>query len=151
VSLCVENNKWIKNRKGKSKMNDDISKKSDSYWKEKLSPESYAVTREAATERPFTGKYNDFFEGGDYHCICCNQFLFKSDTKFESGCGWPAFFESIEDSIEYKEDLSHGMKRVEVLCSNCGAHLGHVFEDGPPPTGKRYCINSVAIQFKKNE
>lgn len=122
--------------------------KPESYWKEKLSDEQYRVLRQAGTERPFTGEYDEFDEPGTYKCAACGQELFTSKTKFHSGCGWPSFFDSIEDDkIEEVEDLSHGMRRVEVRCANCGSHLGHVFPDGPEPTGLRYCINSVALDF----
>lgn len=118
-------------------------------WSKKLTPIQFHVTQEAGTERPFTGEYWDLFEKGTYHCICCGNYLFTSDTKFNSSCGWPSFFDALnEDAIEIKKDFSHGMIRDEVRCKKCGAHLGHVFEDGPKPTGLRYCINSAALEFK---
>ena len=123
--------------------------KSKDQWKSILSEESYLVTRESATERPFTGKYWNFDKDGTYHCICCATPLFKSDTKFDAGCGWPSFFLPVDNqSIKEIEDNSFGMSRIEVKCTNCDAHLGHVFNDGPEPSGLRYCINSVSIDFE---
>ena len=124
-------------------------KKTNDEWRLTLSEESYRVTRESATERPFSGKYWNFDQEGSYHCICCSTPLFKSDTKFDAGCGWPSFFLPVDSqSIKEIEDNSFGMSRIEVKCSNCDAHLGHVFNDGPEPSGLRYCINSVSIDFE---
>ena len=125
-------------------------KLSNKEWKQKLSEEQFKILREASTERPFTGKYNMHFEDGTYKCAGCNTPLFASETKFDSGCGWPSFDEAIEGSIEYKQDRTLGMLRTEILCANCGGHLGHVFDDGPTVTGKRYCVNSLSLNFNSN-
>ncbi|MCY4031493.1 MAG: peptide-methionine (R)-S-oxide reductase MsrB [Hyphomicrobiales bacterium] len=122
--------------------------KSDSHWREALTPEAYHVTREAGTERPFTSALNAEKREGDYHCICCDTKLFSSGEKFDSGTGWPSFFAPVDASaINEKEDRKLFMRRTETLCTACDAHLGHVFPDGPPPTGLRYCINGVALRF----
>ena len=122
---------------------------SDKYWKENLSEESYRILREKGTEPPFSGKYNLHFENGYYLCKACENPLFKSDQKFDSGCGWPSFDDAIKGSVKNILDKSHGMIRTEIVCNNCGGHLGHVFNDGPTETGQRYCVNSLSIDFMK--
>jgi peptide-methionine (R)-S-oxide reductase len=124
--------------------------KTNAEWQAELTPEQYRVLREKGTEAPFSGEYDHSFEPGSYHCAGCGATVFESETKYDSGCGWPAFYAPAnEDAVDESTDVTHGMIRTEVLCSNCGGHLGHVFPDGPRPTGRRYCINSAALKLEE--
>jgi peptide-methionine (R)-S-oxide reductase len=126
--------------------------KTDEEWKKELTPEEYAVTRMKGTERPFTGEYYKTKTEGMYTCTCCGAELFDSNTKYDSGSGWPSFYQPTDkDSIQEETDSSHGMTRTEIMCKSCGAHLGHVFPDGPRPTGLRYCVNSLSLKLKPKE
>jgi len=133
-----------------SRTNEEKVEIAEEQWKKLLSPEQYYIARQKGTERPWTSKFEKFEEKGTYYCAACGNTLFQSNTKFDSGCGWPSFFEPVsKKSIIYTEDNTLGMKRTEVQCGRCKAHLGHVFDDGPPPTGLRYCINGVILGFEK--
>jgi len=153
LTACAQEKKTKTKTKTKTQTAKQIASngkaaKTDAEWREVLTQEQYDVLRNKATERPFTGEYYKHFEKGVYACAACGNPLFKSDAKFDSDCGWPSFDQAIEKSVVYKEDNSYGMQRTEVMCANCGGHLGHVFDDGPEETtGNRFCTNSVSITF----
>jgi peptide-methionine (R)-S-oxide reductase len=128
-----------------------VVEKTEQEWRDELTPEQFQVLRLKGTERPFTGKYWDEKADGTYSCAACGQELFTSETKFDSGCGWPSFYDAKPGAVKFTDDFTHGMHRVEVTCNNCAGHLGHIFPDGPRPTGQRYCINSASIDLKPSE
>lgn len=132
-------------------MSDTKIDKTDQEWRAELTPEQYEVLRKKGTERPFTGKYWNAKDDGTYVCAGCGNELFASDTKFESSCGWPSFYDAKPGTVEMHDDTSFGMRRTEVTCAKCGGHLGHIFPDGPKPTGQRYCINSASIDLRKSD
>ena len=149
ILFLILNSNLAQDREGLMK-NKKI-KKTEKEWKQQLTPKEYQILREKGTERAFTGEYNKFFEDGTYNCAGCGTPLFKSDTKYESGCGWPAFFKSIPKTIDESPDHTFGMTRTEITCRKCDGHLGHVFNDGPKPTGLRYCVNSVSLDFVSSD
>ena len=144
LTSCHSQEKKAEKANSKTKIS-----KTDAQWKAELTPEQYRVLRKKGTEASFSGEYWNHFEKGYYACAACNNPLFTSDAKFNSECGWPSFDESIPGKVEYITDVSHGMKRTEILCANCGSHLGHVFNDGPSKSGQRYCVNSLSVDFKE--
>jgi len=149
TTACQSQNK--KTTKKTDEMTYKIQK-TDADWQLELSPAQFHILRNKGTERPGTGEYNLHFEKGNYACAGCGAVLFESDTKYESHCGWPSFDDAIDGAVDYKKDNTHGMIRTEILCANCGGHLGHIFDDGPQDTtGKRYCVNSLSLEFKKEE
>ena len=149
TKLTSNQDKKSTNSKDKKMNNSYKINKTEEEWKKLLTPEQYNILREKGTERPYTGEYNVFNKNGKYKCAACGNVLFTSETKFDSHCGWPSFYDALDKSrVKEIPDYSYGMNRIEVVCADCGGHLGHVFEDGPKPTGLRYCINSVSIRFE---